>query len=59
MGQALVMIGMCAPQLAIAMFTRWSWMSRTVAAIAMFPAAGSVIALTYGWIDRYWIPVMR
>jgi hypothetical protein len=55
-GDAVVMIGMCAPQLAVAMFTRWSWTARTLAAIGMFPAMGSVIALIFGRIDSYWRP---
>ena len=50
------MIGMCAPQFAVAMFTRWGWTARTLAAIGIFPAAGSVIALIFGWIDSYWRP---
>jgi hypothetical protein len=55
-GEAMIMLGLCAPQLAVVMFTRWSWMARTLAAIGMFPAAGSAIALIFGWIDSYWRP---
>jgi hypothetical protein len=55
-GEAVVMIGMCAPQFAVAKFTRWNWPARTAAALAMFPIGGSVIALIFGGIDSYWTP---
>jgi hypothetical protein len=56
LGEAVVMIGMCAPQFAVTMFTRWSWPARTAAALAIFPICGSVIALIFGGIDSYWTP---
>jgi hypothetical protein len=55
-GYAIVMAGMCAPQFAVAMFTRWSWTTRTMAALAMIPAAGAVTALIFAWKDSYWRP---
>ncbi len=54
-GYAIEMILMCAPQLAISL-ARWTWLTRTLAAVAAFPVAGSGIALMFGWIDSYWAP---
>ena len=56
LGEAIVLALMCAPQFAVAAFARWNWTTRTMAALAMFPAAGSVIALVYGAMDLYWRP---
>lgn len=52
-GYAIVFILMCIPQLAVSL-TRWSFAVRLTAAIALFPLAGSGIALMFGWIDSYW-----
>ena len=53
-GETIVMFAMCAPQFTIAMFTRWGFAVRTLAALAMFPIAGSVMSLIFGWIYAYW-----
>jgi hypothetical protein len=55
-GQALVMMLICAPQLAIALAAKWSWPVRTIVATALFPAAGLLVALAFGWADSYWRP---
>jgi len=55
-GYAIVMIAMCAPQLAIAMLARWSWPVRTAAAVAMFPLMGLICARFFGSVDSYWKP---
>jgi hypothetical protein len=55
LGQALVMILLCAPQLAIAAFTPWNWTVRTLAATAAFPVSGLGVALAFGKFDEYWI----
>ena len=54
-GYAIVMILLCAPQLAASM-ARWSFLARTGAAVAAFPVFGLGIALIFGWIDSYWTP---
>ncbi len=53
-GQALIMALICAPQLAVALFSNWSWPVRTAVATALFPAVGLVVALGFGWVDGYW-----
>lgn len=53
-GETIVMFAMCAPQFAVAMFTRSNFAVRTLAALAMFPVAGSVMALIFGLIYSYW-----
>jgi len=55
-GYALAMALICAPQLAVALFTKWNWTMRTVVATALFPAIGLVVALAFGWTDSYWRP---
>ena len=54
-GYAVVMILICLPQLAVSLLKR-SWLVRTAIAVALFPLAGSGIALMFGWIDSYWSP---
>ncbi len=44
----------CVPQLVVSLFSRWSWPVRTLICVALFPVAGGVVALIYGWIDGYW-----
>lgn len=46
----------CAPQLGVALFTKWSWPVRTIVATALFPAIGLLVALAFGWGDSYWTP---
>jgi hypothetical protein len=53
-GYMVVMTLLCGPQLAFSLFSRWSWPVRTVAAVAMFPAIGGLVALGMGWWERYW-----
>jgi hypothetical protein len=53
-GQALAMTMICLPQLAVTFATKWSWTARTLAAIALFPAIGALVALGFGWVDSYW-----
>jgi hypothetical protein len=55
-GHALIMTMICAPQLAVAMLTKWSWPMRTIVALGMFPAIGLLVALGFGWADSYWTP---
>jgi hypothetical protein len=52
-GYAIEMILMCVPQLVISL-SRWSWPVRTIAAVAMFPLAGSAVAVLFGLVDGYW-----
>lgn len=54
-GYAVEMALICLPQLAVSL-TRWSWPVRALAAVAMFPLAGSATALIFGWADSYWRP---
>jgi hypothetical protein len=53
-GYAIIMTLICAPQLAVSMYTRGSWALRTAICVALFPAAGAATALLYGWLDKYW-----
>ncbi|PYT14291.1 MAG: hypothetical protein DMG59_17730 [Acidobacteria bacterium] len=53
-GYAIVMVLLCAPQLAVSLWPRWSWPVRIAAAVALFPAIGAVVALAFGWLDGYW-----
>ena len=53
-GQAIVMIAMCAPQLAVSLKAPWSWPVRTLVALAMFPAAGALAGLAFGLAGAYW-----
>jgi hypothetical protein len=53
-GEAVIMALMCAPQLAVSVWTRWSWPVRTLAALALFPASGTIAAVAFGWLDGYW-----
>jgi hypothetical protein len=55
-GHAVVMTLICAPQLFVALFAKWSWPVRTLAAAALFPAIGLLAALGFGWAEGYWIP---
>ena len=59
LGYAVVMALLCAPQFAVSVWTRWSWPLRTLAAVALFPATGVVVALAMGWSAGYWGPVVR
>ena len=47
-GYAILMILLCAPQLAVTFFTRWNWPTRTIAAVALFPITGLIVAFAYG-----------
>jgi hypothetical protein len=53
-GYAIVMTLITGPQLAIALLTRWSWLQRTAACLALFPLAGGAVAVLFGWLDKYW-----
>ncbi len=53
-GQTLIMTLLCAPQLAVSLFAKWTWPIRTVIAAALFPTMGLVVALAFGWADGYW-----
>ena len=55
-GYAILMILLCAPQLAVTFFTRWNWPLRTIAAVALFPISGLIVALVYGTLGKYWKP---
>ena len=50
------MILLCAPQLAVTLWTRWNWAARTIAGVALFPMTGLIVALAYGTLDKYWKP---
>jgi hypothetical protein len=52
-GYAIAMAAMCAPQFAIAMFSRWNFAARTLAAVALFPIAGYITARIFAWADLY------
>jgi hypothetical protein len=53
-GYALEIILMSAPQLAASIWTGWNWTTRTLTAIALFPAAGLMVAVGFGIWDGYW-----
>jgi len=55
-GYAIVMALLCAPQLAVTLFTRWNWPVRAILAVAMFPVSGLLVALAFGRLDAYWRP---
>jgi hypothetical protein len=55
-GYAIAMTLVCLPQLAVSLRSGWSWPIRTMVATAIFPAAGLVVALLFGWMDGYWVP---
>lgn len=50
------MILLCAPQLAVTFLTRWNWATRTIAAVALFPITGLIVAFAYGTLGKYWKP---
>ena len=52
-GYAVVMLLIAGPQLAVSLLPRWHWALRTLAALALFPALGAVIAAAFGWNDGY------
>jgi hypothetical protein len=53
-GYAVEIILMSAPQLAVSLWTGWSWTVRTISAVVLFPAGGLVVALAFGIWDGYW-----
>jgi len=53
-GYFIVMTLLCAPQLAVSLWPRWSWTVRTVVAIGLFPTVGVLVAAVMGWMDHYW-----
>jgi hypothetical protein len=55
-GYSIVMIAMCGPQLAVSLVTRWSFFTRAMVAIALFPLMGAIAALCFGVVDSYWKP---
>ncbi len=55
-GQAMIVVLLSVPQLAVSFGTHWSWPVRTLAAVALFPMAGLVVALAFGLADGYWSP---
>jgi hypothetical protein len=55
LGQAIVMLLISAPQLAVAWLPKWGWGLRTAVAVAMFPVVGGVVAIGFGWVDGYWL----
>ena len=55
-GQAAIMILLWAPQLAVSLLPRWTWMTRTAVAIGLFPVVGLVVAAAFGLSDGYWKP---
>ena len=56
LGQALVMVLVCTPQLLISLLTSWNWGVRTLAALALAPVIGLAVAFAFGWADGYWRP---
>jgi hypothetical protein len=40
----------------VTFFTRWNWPLRTIAAVALFPISGLIVALVYGTLGKYWKP---
>ena len=53
-GYTAVMVLLCAPQLAVSLWPRWGRLTKTLIALALFPAVGLVVALAFGWYDGYW-----
>jgi hypothetical protein len=53
-GYTVVMVLLCAPQLAVSLWPRWGRLTRTLIAIALVPAMGLVVALGFGSHDGYW-----
>jgi hypothetical protein len=53
-GQAIVMVLIGASQLAVSVLPGWSWLVRTLAASALFPVVGGIVALVFGWDVGYW-----
>jgi hypothetical protein len=53
-GYTVVMVLLCAPQLAVSLWQRWGGLTRTLVALALIPAMGLVVALGFGWYDGYW-----
>jgi hypothetical protein len=49
-----VMVLLCAPQLAVSLWPRWGRLTKTLIALALFPAMGLLVALAFGWYDGYW-----
>jgi hypothetical protein len=52
-GQALVMIAIMVPQLLVSL-RPWSWISRTLAALALFPVVEGLAGMVMGLVDGYW-----
>jgi hypothetical protein len=51
------MLLITAPQLVLVLWAKkWSWLARTLAATAMFPLIGLIVALCFGVADSYWAP---
>jgi len=55
-GQALVMFAIIVPQILVSFKTPWTWLLRTLAALALFPLVEGAAALVLGWSDGYWNP---
>ena len=53
-GQAVVMGAIVAPQLFLSLRSRWAWLVRMLAALAMFPLVEGLAALVLGTADGYW-----
>jgi hypothetical protein len=53
-GYTAVMVLLCLPQLAVSLSPGWGRLTKTLVALALFPAMGLVIALAFGWYDGYW-----
>jgi hypothetical protein len=52
-GYTVVMVLLCAPQLAVSLWPRWGLLTRTLIALALLPAMALVVALGFGWHDGY------
>jgi hypothetical protein len=53
-GQAFVMVAIMAPQLLVSLRMPWTWISRTLAALALFPVMEGLAALVLGLWVGYW-----
>lgn len=54
-GYAGVFVLVCAPQLAAAMWSKWSTTARVALCLGLFPIAMGVVGLGLGWYEGYWL----
>lgn len=52
--QALIIAAILVPQLLVSLRMTWTWLFRTMAALALFPFVEGLAALVLGLWDGYW-----